>query len=88
MSRERVLILSLAMLSTSAFVAASVFAQPPLGPTNKVVCQPESRLRTKLKHTFHVIQDNFIGYPDQFVEPPVGFYEPDIHNDESQGGPS
>ena len=37
-------------------------------------CKPESRLRTKLRHTFHAVQDNFIGYPDQFVEPPIGFY--------------
>ena len=74
MSRDRVLRLSLAMLGTSAFVAASVFAQPPVGPTNSVVCKPESRLRSKLKHTYHVLQDNFIGYPDQFIEPPLGFY--------------
>ena len=74
MSRERILILSLAIVSASAFLAANVVAQAPSGPTNEVDCKPQSRLRGKLRHTFHVLQDNFIGYPDQFVEPPVGFY--------------
>jgi hypothetical protein len=29
-------------------------------------------------HTWRVLQNNFVGYPEEFVEPPLGFYNREI----------
>lgn len=58
-------------------IAATSWAQAPVPPTGPAPCSPCQRngpLKRAWNHTFHVLQDNFIGYPSEFVEPPVGFY--------------
>jgi len=58
-------------------LAASVWAQAPVPPTGpvppRVVCQ-EGPVRRAFGHTWRVLQNNFVGYPEEFVEPPLGFY--------------
>ena len=34
---------------------------------------PPRRLHRMFHHTAHTVQDNFIGYPETFVEPPLGY---------------
>src|SRR5262249_13182133 len=47
----------------------------PTGPAPPVVYnEPPGKIRGALRHTFQAIHDNFIGYPEEFVEPPIGFY--------------
>jgi hypothetical protein len=58
-------------------LAAPAWAQTPVPPTGPAPCVPMNRpgpLRRAADHTWRVLQDNFIGYPSEFVEPPVGFY--------------
>lgn len=42
----------------------------PAGP----VCTRRGRLHRMFHHTAHTLQDDFIGYPPAFVEPPLGAY--------------
>ena len=60
-------------------LAVSVQAQTPVPPTGPAVatcdtCGRSAPLHRGLNHVFHVVQDNMIGYPAEFVEPPLGFY--------------
>ena len=74
---ERGLIIWSASGIASGLIAATAWAQVPVRPTGPgpaVVCEPEGRVRGALRHTFRALQDNFIGYPEEFVEPAVGFY--------------
>ena len=38
------------------------------------VCNRRGRLHRMFHHTAHTLQDKFIGYPETFVEPPLGYY--------------
>jgi len=38
------------------------------------VCTKRGRLHRMFHHTAHTLQDDFIGYPPAFVEPPLGYY--------------
>jgi hypothetical protein len=38
------------------------------------VCTRRGRLHRMFHHTAHTLQDDFIGYPETFVEPPLGAY--------------
>lgn len=67
-------------------LAAGAQAQPPAPPagaTPGVYCEPAERggpIRRAARHTFRVLQDNFIGYPSEFNEPPPGFYINEIYS--------
>ena len=77
MARERFWAASAAGGMTAAVLAASAWAQAPVPPTGaapKVVCETGGPVRRAARHTYNVLQDNFIGYPQEFVEPPPGFY--------------
>src|SRR4051794_9017517 len=78
MRLERGLIFWSAGGLASSVLAASVWAQapmPPTGPpTHCASCERPGFFKRTAHHTFRVLQDNFIGYPSEFVEPPVGFY--------------
>jgi hypothetical protein len=40
----------------------------------EVVCETGGPIRRKLRRTWNTLQDNWVGYPQEFVEPPPGFY--------------
>lgn len=40
----------------------------------EVICETGGPIRRKLRHTWNVLQDNLVGYPQEFVEPPPGFF--------------
>jgi hypothetical protein len=63
----------------SGLLAAGVWAQSPVpasGPAPAGYCEPArpGPIRRAFGHTYRVLQDNFIGYPSEFIEPPPGFY--------------
>jgi hypothetical protein len=63
----------------TGLASVPVWAQAPVPPTGPmpVPCEnarPVSPIRRVIRHVGFTLQDKFIGYPDQFVEPPVGFF--------------
>jgi hypothetical protein len=52
---------------------AQVNAQTPEEPASPV-CNRRGWLHRKFHHTAHTLQDKMIGYPENFVEPPLGNY--------------
>ncbi|MFO0907788.1 MAG: hypothetical protein U0794_05405 [Isosphaeraceae bacterium] len=88
MRLERGLIFWSAGGIASGVLAASVWAQSPMpysGPTPMQATGPAPMppvvahehggpLKRAFRHTFRVLQDNMIGYPDEFAEPPLGAY--------------
>ncbi len=67
---------SCAVIAT-AMAAQEVAAQPPVhpsGPPAEAVCTRRGRLHRMFHHTAHVLQDDVVGYPATFVEPPLGYY--------------
>jgi hypothetical protein len=46
--------------------AENIETQPP--------CMRRGRLHRLFHHSAHTLQDKFIGYPDTFREPPLGYY--------------
>lgn len=61
----------------SGLLSTSVFGQvptPPTGPAPYVVERPAGPVQNAAHHTFRFLQDNWIGYPEEFAEPPLGFY--------------
>ena len=52
-----------------------VQAQVPAESDGQAVeCSRRGRLHRLFHHSAHTIQDKFIGYPENFVEPPLGHY--------------
>jgi hypothetical protein len=47
---------------------------PPSGPTSPAVCTRRGRLHRMFHHTAHALENDVIGYPDAFIEPPLGYY--------------
>jgi hypothetical protein len=43
-------------------------------PTPAPVCERRGPIHRLFHHSAHTMQDKFIGYPDTFAEPPLGFY--------------
>ena len=41
-------------------------------PVRTPVCNRRGRLHRMFHHTAHTVQDKLVGYPDNFVEPPLG----------------
>jgi hypothetical protein len=61
----------------SGVLAATVWAQAPMpatGPVPDPACERAGPGRRFFRHSFRVLQDQWIGYPQEFVEPPPGFY--------------
>jgi hypothetical protein len=38
------------------------------------VCNRRGRIHRLFHHSAHTLQDKFVGYPDTFIEPPLGYY--------------
>ncbi len=53
--------------------AQSIPTGPP-PPPPRPVCTRRGRIHRMLHHTAHTLQDDFIGYPEAFVEPPLGSF--------------
>jgi hypothetical protein len=49
-------------------------APAPSGDPSAPVCTRRGRLHRMFHHTAHTVQDDFIGDPQTFVEPPLGSY--------------
>jgi len=43
-------------------------------PTPAPPCERRGPIHRLFHHSAHTLEDKFIGYPDTFVEPPLGFY--------------
>jgi hypothetical protein len=55
--------------------ASPAGAQAPGDATSpSPVCNRRGRIHRMFHHSAHTLQDKFVGYPDTFVEPPLGFY--------------
>jgi hypothetical protein len=50
--------------------AAPVAPESPTAP----VCTRRGRLHRMFHHTAHTLESDFIGYPETFIEPPLGSY--------------
>jgi hypothetical protein len=56
-------------------VPAIVRAQPPQDPAGQpAVCTRRGPIHRLFHHSAHTVQDKMIGYPEAFVEPPLGYY--------------
>jgi hypothetical protein len=82
MTRDRSLIFrcaSVAVAITSGLVAGRVWAQPPDGAGQaSAPCERKGLFHRFLHHSAHTIHDRFIGYPDTFIEPPLGYYNKEM----------
>ncbi len=75
MTKRRVILLWPAGAMATGLLAATVWAQSPVQPTGPAlhpVEQGGGPIRRFFRHTGHVLQDNLIGYPEEFVVPPAG----------------
>jgi hypothetical protein len=61
-------------LVVAVFTAAPAFAQTLAEPDAPPVCNRTGRLHRLFHHSAHTLQDKFVGYPDTFREPPLGYY--------------
>ena len=60
-----------------AMAAQQAMAQPPTppsGPTEPAVCTRKGRIHRMFHHTAHALENDVIGHPDAFIEPPLGYY--------------
>jgi hypothetical protein len=54
---------------------AIVRAQPPAAPADQTpVCTRRGPIHRFFHHSAHTLQDKWVGYPDTFAEPPLGYY--------------
>src|SRR5439155_19303564 len=61
----------------TGLMAHGVSAQSPdpAGvPPGPAACNRRGTLHRMFHHTAHTLEDKFIGYPETFIEPPLGFY--------------
>jgi hypothetical protein len=59
----------------AALAPTTARAQTPVDPADAPpVCNRRGRLHRMFHHTAHTVQDKLVGYPDNFVEPPLGHY--------------
>ena len=55
--------------------ASQAHAQMPEGPAPaQPVCTRRGRIHRMFHHVSHTAVDKFVGYPDTFIEPPLGYY--------------
>ncbi len=69
------------MVWLSGIAAVVAFATSPAGAqtvddpaSSPPVCNRRGRIHRLFHHSAHTIQDKFVGYPDTFIEPPLGYY--------------
>jgi hypothetical protein len=76
MGKERLLLLGAAGGLVSSVLAVSASAQTPVPPSGPapVIVERGGPITRPYRRPYHILQDNFIGYPSEFVEPPLGAY--------------
>jgi hypothetical protein len=69
------------ILSLGGLVAIAAFAVTPSRAQSsddpaaaQPLCPRRGRIHRMFHHVAHTVQDKFVGYPDTFIEPPVGHY--------------
>ena len=68
-------ILRWSCIAATLGLPAAVQAQVPAESDRQAVeCTRRGRLHRLFHHSAHTIQDKFVGYPENFVEPPLGAY--------------
>jgi hypothetical protein len=73
-TRSRV-VFSGALLAIVVFAAGQARAQTPdNADPAQPLCSRRGRIHRMFHHVAHTAQDKFIGYPQTFVEPPLGYY--------------
>ena len=61
--------------TATGLIAGYVRAQSPdSAPVQPQVCQRTGPIHRMLHHSAHTVHDKFIGYPENFIEPPLGYY--------------
>jgi hypothetical protein len=61
--------------TATGLIAGYVRAQSPdPAPAQPQVCQRTGPIHRMLHHSAHTLHDKFIGYPEYFIEPPLGAY--------------
>ena len=62
-------------IASALALPAAAQAQVPVEYNGQAVaCSRQGRLHRLFHHSAHTIEDKFIGYPENFVEPPLGAY--------------
>jgi hypothetical protein len=61
-----------AILSLAPATAQAQLPEPP--PDQPTVCTRRGPIHRLFHHSAHTVQDKMIGYPDAFIEPPLGYY--------------
>jgi hypothetical protein len=56
-----------------ALAVAPAVLPPPVGPAHPP-CERRGPIHRLFHHTGHTLEDKFIGYPNSFIEPPLGYY--------------
>jgi hypothetical protein len=57
------------------FGVGPVLAQAPEAPASaQPLCSRRGRIHRMFHHVGHTAQDKFVGYPETFIEPPLGYY--------------
>ena len=91
MGRERLILLGAAGGLASTVLAASVSAQTPVisggpVPPPPAIVAPGPPMNRGWNRPYSVLHDKFIGYPEAFVEPPLGAHvREDDGRDEGEG---
>ena len=55
-------------------LAQDPIPSPPTGPVPVTRCRNVGPIRGAFRHVGRTLQSSVIGYPEEFVEPPLGFY--------------
>lgn len=59
----------------TGLIAGGVWAQPPdLAPESSGACERTGFFHRLVHHSAHTLHDKMIGYPENFIEPPLGYY--------------
>jgi hypothetical protein len=77
MKNRRSRMIGWASTLAAGIVSVPAWAQvpvPPTGPVPRENARPVGPIHRAVQHVCFTLQDKFIGYPDQFIEPPLGFY--------------
>lgn len=63
--------------ATTVLLLASAGARaqdPADGTPPPAACNRRGPIHRMLHHSAHTLEDKFVGYPDTFIEPPLGYY--------------
>jgi len=73
-SRRLMLATAAAGIAPGWTLAQGPVPVPPTGPAPAVICRPSGPIRGAARRVGFALHDKVIGYPEEFAEPPLGFY--------------